>query len=965
MESGCVFEESGPGVLIFNIESYFMARHYLSRKGSLFSGVLTCQLLALLLTCSAAGAQPKVFHSPYYVMPREGGLHLDLSGDWELTSRADSIREPGELASGDWFTVPYPTSVQMANFKAGKLGNPYMHLNALDHEKLEQRVWYYRKSFSLSRPEAGTNVLLNFDGIDYFAKVWLNGRLLGSHEGIFGGPVIDITREVDYDGANDLLVEVRSANYKNPAFNPRNPGKIIKGWFLTGGSAMEPYFNLGMWRGVRIELLPAYHLERPFLYTKSIGDSGALVGFTANFFTTGNGQDYTLHPFENKQLVGYNSPAEAPQLLRPDAKVLVEITLRYQGKPAFHTSFEPDVIRGRCWIEKDFRVPQPKLWYPNGLGAPDYYTASIVLKVDGRTCDRIDFDFGIRTITQQRSAGIRTTDRWHNWQFVVNGRKLFIKGVNWMPVDALYDLTPDKYDWAVRMARNAGIQLFRVWGSALLENDAFYEACNRYGIMVWQDFNIANFETPEWSQQTWESQVCQNIFRLRNQPSLAVWCGGNEFNPYAMGNAASIGILERNIRLFDPTRMFVRASPDEGAIHTYPDVDPAWYRRFNLIPFVSETGMHSITDPQTIRRMVDTMELKDLRGMYDKEFASTHPEFVQHFAEYSPGRVPRMLSRASHIEDLTHPSLEAMAEATQVGAGEFYQIFSEQVQSNYPVTTGLMPWVYKRPWPVVAAIHLVDGNGQPSAPYYFLKRTYEPTHVMVNLPRLLWAPGDTIPLEVKVLNDVSRNGFPAVAEVILYNDRFEPQQTYKATFPVPAGASVSGRKLGYYVIPSGYHARYLFLKAKLYDEKGALVSSSVYWPRTIKQMEDPAYYALYLQEPVNWPSLPEGPWLKPTAARKPTAIRARLSDSRELPGDRREIKLQVANTGKTPAFMTHLEITGAQRAFFSTDNYFWLDPGEQKELTIEIWWKEALAGRKPVLTVSAWNTAPQRINLME
>ena len=144
-----------------------------------------------------------------------------------------------------------------------------------------------------------------------------------------------------------------------------------------------------------------------------------------------------------------------------------------------------------------------------------------------------------------------------------------------MPVDALYDLTADKYDWAVKMAKNLGVQMFRIWGSGLLESDAFYSACNKYGIMVWQDFNIANFDTPEWPQEVWEAQVCQNIFRLRNQPSLAVWCGGNEFNPYSYGNAASMGILERNLSIFDPTRAFLRTSPDAGSMHSYPDFDPS------------------------------------------------------------------------------------------------------------------------------------------------------------------------------------------------------------------------------------------------------------------------------------------------------------------------------------------------------------------------------------------------------
>lgn len=115
-------------------------------------------------------------------------------------------------------------------------------------------------------------------------------------------------------------------------------------------------------------------------------------------------------------------------------------------------------------------------------------------------------------------------DRWNDWQFVVNGEKIFVKGMNWMPLDALSDLPYERYEWTLRAARDMGVQLIRIWGSGYLETEKFYDICDNYGIMVWQDFTIANSETPDWPQDVWEAQVCQNIFRLRNRPSLAVWC---------------------------------------------------------------------------------------------------------------------------------------------------------------------------------------------------------------------------------------------------------------------------------------------------------------------------------------------------------------------------------------------------------------------------------------------------------
>ena len=895
----------------------------------------------------------KSLESPYYIYPRTGEQHLDISADWALSSKDKPVASLSELQDNSWFTVAYPTSVQMAHFKAGKLGDPYKNMNAVEYEKLEQKVWYYKKEFVIPANTKGKYVLLNFDGIDYFAKLWLNGKLLGNHSGIFGGPIVDISSDITYEGKNELLVEVISANYNRPDYDNNNPGKIVKGWFLTGGLAMEPYFNLGLWRNVRIEIVPSCHIERPFLFTKKVENNRACIGFTMEILSGANSRSYQLHPWHSCTLPNPGMPKKVKDHLT------VTVELLDQGRTAFSKEFSPYVIEGRCFMEEAFIVDNPKLWYPNGMGQPDFYQAQITLKVNGEPVDRIEFDFGIRTIEHVRSAGIRTNDRWANWQFVVNGKRLFVKGINWMPVDALYDLTADKYDWAIRMAKNAGFQMFRIWGSALLESKEFYDACNKYGIMVWQDFNIANFDTPEWPLEVWEAQVCQNIFRLRNQPSLAVWCGGNEFNPYSYGNTTSIGILERNIAIFDPTRLFVRTSPDAGSIHTYPDFDPVWYKKFELIPFVAETGIHSITDPKNIREVITASELNDLSGMYNNDFASKHPEFVMHFAEYNPGRVPRMLSRASHIDNMAKPSLETIAEATQVGAGEFYQIMSEGIQCNYPVTTGLLPWVYKRPWPVVAAINLVDGFGQPSAPYYFLKRTYEPTRVTLDIKRVLWASGEQFPIGVKVLNGVDQPAFTGKVDVQVLDDKFKEIWKQTATLKITAGTSVSSVELGIFKIPDQYRERVFFAVVTLYDESGKMVSRADYWPRTIKKMEDNEYYRKFSSEPVDWPALDAGPWIKPTVAKTKTSLA--ISDVQYISSGNNMgvVSFIVRNTGKAPSFMTHMEIEGAKRLFFATDNYFWLPAGESKEIRMEVKMREEQPVKSFQLTVKSWNAGQQ------
>ena len=442
-----------------------------------------------------------------------------------------------------------------------------------------------------------------------------------------------------------------------------------------------------------------------------------------------------------------------------------------------------------------------------------------------------------------------------------------------------------------------------------------------------------------------------------------MWCGGNEFNPYAKENAATMNILERSLDDFDPTRLWLRTSPDHGSTHLYPDFDPGWYKKkMDIIPYIAETGIHSIPEAKSLYEVVAAEEFTSLGGMYEEGFAEAHPEFIQHFMEYSPSRVPRMLSRASHIDDMSNPTLEAIAEASQVGAGEFYQIMAEGFQCNYPVTTGLMPWVFKRPWPTVAAIHLLDGFGQPSAPYYFLKRTYEPTHIMLDIDRLLWRPGETFPVVAKVINATTTE-YNGTVNIRIYDQHFQPVWEKRGELSVAAGPSVAEVRLGHFDIPPHFQNQYFLVEANFYDSGGAHVSRSVYWPRTIPQMDDPAFRDTYLSKPVEWPTLREGPWLKPIIDQKRKRLRAEITRTGQTDEGYTVVTIKVSNQGEVPAFMTRIDVEGAKRTFVADDNYFWLPPGEEKTLEIKIKWRENAVKRRRSLLVAAWNAKLTKLRL--
>lgn len=878
---------------------------------------------------------------------------MDLSGTWELLQKDRAIAELTEL-EGEVIQATVPNSVQWSVFESGELPHPYHHQNVYQYEYIDKKVWYYKKEFDTPANASGNYNFLVFDGIDYFARIWLNGNYIGEHEGMFGGPSVEISSLLNSNGRNTLIVEVRAGTHgEGDVWKDRNnKGRVVQPWVFAYAKLFNP---LGIWQPVRIETVPKVHLERPFLKTLSCSEDEAELSLTAEVFVNDHSLNYQMNTWENKII--HDVPnARTTKIYSQPVSLTIELIEKETGKQAFQQNIELNLREGKNWIDEKLTVRNPKLWWPNGMGEANCYTVKLSLRDQGKDLDEIQFTTGIRKINHLKSAGPQVTERWVNWQFEVNGKKFFVKGMNWMPGDILLHLPDEDYRWWIDMAKNQGIQLIRVWGGGLVEPESFYKYCNQAGIMVWQDFPMGNSEHDNWSQEVWQSTVATNIFRLRNHPSLAVYCGGNEFNPYSLGNSTMTGIVEGLCTDLDGTRLFLRSTPDRGSEHTYPDMDPTWYQyEYALVPYMAETGIHNFADARTFREEVSEEELKrPIQNIFDESFKTQYPEIYTHFTEYSPRRIPRMLSRASQIIDISEPLIDDLAEASQVGAGEFYQIFSEVLQANYPVTTGLMPWVFKRPWTLVA-IQNVDATGQPTAPYYYMKRTYEPTHVMVQLPHLMWAAGEKIPIQAKVIHSPDKPLEGLKLSVKIYDAKFQEKYSQSSSVNLQSGPSVAVKDLVSFTIPESMNESFFFIVAELMDGQGQKISQSVYWPRCLDRMGDEQFRNEYRSEPKPALTFDKEPRLKDQMAKTKTNLSLTVLSESELRDNRNSIRVEIENKGKHPAWPLRIDVDGAKRSFFADDNYFWLKPGEKREIELHINWREAVDGKSLSVTVDAWN----------
>lgn len=901
-------------------------------------------------------------NQPYYIEKRSGNAHIDLDGTWEFCWEDEAQNDVSKL--GFSLVTEIPSSVYHSLHHAGVLPDPYYGTNSKLYHWVDEKVWYYRKRFTLDRPDFCGNAFLCFEGIAFYSRVWVNGVLLGEHEGMFGGPVCDVFGLLDFSGENEIIVEAKACNFgrksefdfwnRNEANTQVVPWNIVRDTATSNGD----FIVVGLWNSVRLELVPSMHISRPYLYTESIGDDVANLSFEVEI---ADGRVDELMPNFDKNAEksvycrAYDTGLTGDVL---ESKVQIGVVISDGEKAVYNETEEvplsdfENLGMSRDFYELQFyrrkiEIKNPVLWYPNGLGEQHLYDVSVTLSYDGTVCDEHSFKFGIRTFTSDYTKGNKYRSRWEKFLFSINGREFFLKGMNLTPIDFLYDISPDRYEWCLTLAKREGIQLVRVWnGGGMPETDYFYEICDRLGLLVWQDLYIANMTTPKYPQDILEVQTSYNIYRIRNHTSLALLCGGNEFNPYSPGNAASMFVLDRTVRTLAPDRIFHYTTADKGSAHIYIDMEPVWYRhRYKALPFVGESGIHSFPNFKSIKKLISKNEADGhLPEISSKTFAENYPELLNHFSEYKPDRVPRMTARISQIIDMRSITLGDLCEASQVQAYEFYQLMVQSMRENYPVCGGIMPWVFKRPWTTVG-VQLVDGNDLPNYAYYAVQNSYRPINVCWCQPWSIWAPGEALSLVVKVFNQNEEDLSDTAVTLTVYS----PDLTVFAEYTAEYKDTLD---FGNVALGEGFTDTCFLVSVDLVRGETVLARST-YFNKCTSILCDESIYKKYRSAPTENLRLDNGPWLKHSLrAARPAVLQAeRVGTGQD--GSYQFVDIHIQNLSQTPAFPVTVDIEDDSVRFVLDDNFFLLKSGEKK--TVRVTCREGAVG---TVRVGLWNGDP-------
>ncbi len=801
----------------------------------------------------------------------QGTEVLSLDGSWQLA-------EGGKLADrldGQWSdAIPanVPGSVHTALVEAGILPDPSFGLNQAIARQESFKTWWMRRDFSCPAELRGDELM--FEGVANSCTVWLNGNMLGSHEGMFGGPDFDIAGLLQAD--NTLIVRLEPIPFEswNPSgTNPDNNGSWMRtvvfnnvyGWHYSNLP------SLGIWRSVSIRDKPPVRIEHPF--ARTVDAQAGIVELALQFVGNAEGWSGTL------------SGSVEPE--------------NFAGR---RYAFKYPVASEAGELKKSlrFQVPDPKLWWPVDMGEQNLYRVTLSFLPDNSgEADIHSFTLGLRTIAMEPLPQGPQPDLY-NWTFLINGEPMFIKGSNWCTLDPLMDFRRERYERFIKLAAMQHIQMLRPWGSGMPETDDFYDLCDRYGILVMQEWPTAWNSHVTQPYGMLEETVRRNTLRIRNHPSLAMYGAGNEsgqpFGP-------AIDMMGRLSIELDDTRPYHRAEPWGGSSHNY---NCYWQREhldhnLNMTSiFFGEFGLACSPVYESLMRYLPEDEQDLWPPREDGAFAYHTAVFNKYEG------VSRLMQYANYFVP-ADCSLEDYTVGSQLSQAVGIRHTLERARCRWPESTGVLYYKLTDNYPA-ASWACVDWYGAPKIGHYFFQDAFAPLHACV-LFTSLNNMGTPLSLPVYLLDDASELA-DASWQVLV--------RAYDGGMQLIKSAGFEGRG----TVRSPHALGDFSLSYQQTDTVPLFVVAEV-WKD--KALADRSFYF------VNYEAVKGSLFNLPQSAL-----------SLEVDGS----EAIVSNTGTLPAVAVHVSRPGHLDTFEVSDNYFWLDAGESATL-------EVSSGSG--LTVGAWN----------
>lgn len=630
-------------------------------------------------------------------------MRINLNGTWQFKEYPQSARRMRDLDGGDWIPTNAPHSIYAALIRAGRIEASDLFARPEQYLGVSRVPWIFRQQFEVTDAITGADrVDLVCEGLDTVAQVWLNEKLIARTDNMFLSHRLDVTGILK-PGANTLLIKFDSP-LETADRRADRCGKLNTLWGMPQRTWLrKAQYQFGSPFG---PALPGCGIHRP-IYLESV--------------TAARLEDVHVRTVDcNEQFA--------------DLRVAVELDV--PGKTQSDLACQLEIARGGFSIRHSFvfdrhdkqsaliRIDNPDLWWPAGCGDPALYTLTARLLSGGREVDRAEVHFGIRTLQFNGEAESGTGPV----RFIVNGRPVFIQGAFWFPTDLFATpRAPDETERRLRDFLDSHGNLLRIWAAGPGEDDEFYRLCDRLGLLVWQDFPFAEAYYPErsWFLDAVRNETAPTIRRLRNHPSLALWCGSDSIDYLHRSGRLGGGrkfygkdiyhkLLPSLVRSLDPDRDYIPTTPsvDKKSKSTRTIAEPLIHINSQTPPtgFVAAADCPALPNLDTLRSLLPALPAADDPAMQTLVFKTTD--------------LPDLLHDCIRQFGLPRTAEDLLFQSQLLQARRFKQVL-ESCRGNQAQCGGMIWKSWNEYWPAVGG-GAWDAQHHPRALAWYWKRFAAP-----------------------------------------------------------------------------------------------------------------------------------------------------------------------------------------------------------------------------------------------
>lgn len=672
---------------------------------------------------------------------------ISLNGKWSLYF-GDEVNFPVKTVENykelEKISATVPGNAELDLSEAGYLDkNLFKGMATVNSMKCESYGFWYETKFEAPKHSEDETVFIRFGAVDCIAEYYINGSKVYESKNAFIPQEFEITKYLN-NGENVLLVHISPAlkaeleseyNYSIFCFNLNSLLSIRKPTHSFGWDIFPRAVSAGIWRDADIVVKNKFSFEN-IHYKASVSADGKSA--SVRFY------------------VSVNAPAKA--LMKNGG-----LTVRIRGTCKDSVIFGESVLERKKNAHIFPKIENPKIWWPAGYGEANVYDTTIGLYDGDILVDEVTLNVGLRELRLERTDTLNCErPRFH---FIVNGQEIFIKGSNWVPVDAYHSRNKSRYPRALALASDVGCNMLRVWGGGVYEDDEFYDYCDRNGILVWQDFMMAcqRLNITEEMKENLRTEFKSVVKTLRTHPCLAVYSGDNEVDESSVGNGLNPDtniitrqILPEVISEYDPFTPYIPSSPyvkgefvnayrcgEDIAVERHlwgaRDYYKADFYKNSKACFVGETGYHGCPDVASIREIVDE----------DFVWPIYNEQWILHSSDQKGNwhRVRLMDDQIVQLFGKRVENVEDFSFASQISQAEAKKYFIERVRIKRPYTGGILWWNLIDGWPQMSDA-VVDYFYRKKIAYHYIKTSQQPICLMFDEMRdwhfTLVAANDTI-----------------------------------------------------------------------------------------------------------------------------------------------------------------------------------------------------------------------------